>query len=111
MTTGTLTKWYVEVGSHVAVGDLLYDVRVDKLTEDGGAVEMEVEAHEDVFVKELVVAEGQQARPNETIALVVEEADDLSADRVEVSEAQFMWQGYTKRQADASGMCGRGARE
>lgn len=116
MRRGVVTKWHVAVGSRVQVGDLLYDVRVDQLAADGHAVDMEVEAHEDVFVARLLLGEGHEAAPNTPIALVVDHEEELPAARQDVvdeaklahivdSTGYFMWQGYVRRSEDATAMC------
>lgn len=118
MRTGTLTRWHVAVGDHVRVGDLLYDVTVDRLTiESDTPVDMEVEAHEDVYVSALLVREGEKVAPGAAVALAFDHEEELIAaknstpSREEIAlltqreEHQFMWQGYVRNAQDGSGMC------
>jgi pyruvate/2-oxoglutarate dehydrogenase complex dihydrolipoamide acyltransferase (E2) component len=115
MREGTITRWHVGKGDRVQVGDLLYDVRVDRLTaESDRPVDMEVEAHEDVYISALLVREGESASPLTAVALAVDEEDELAAslpDRDEIErmskrdEHLFMWQGYVRNASEGSGMC------
>lgn len=122
MRTGTLTRWHVAVGDHVRVGALLYDVTVDRLTLDGDApVEMEVEAHEDVYISALLVREGESVAPSAAVALAFDHEEELLATRAPPSrdelalltqreEHQFMWQGYVRNAQDGGGMCDKKCR-
>jgi len=114
MSSGQITRWHVREKDHVRVGDLLYDVRVDRLTVDGLPVDMEVEAHEDVYILATLVREGESVAPSTAVALAVDEEDELgdrllSSDEIRALEQRdqhsFMWQGYVRNVKDGTGMC------
>ncbi|MCY4006377.1 MAG: pyruvate dehydrogenase complex E1 component subunit beta [Rhodobacteraceae bacterium] len=64
MEHGTLAKWLVSIGDHVSAGDILAEIETDKTT-------MEVDAHEDGTIVELLVAEGATDIPvNSAIAIL-----------------------------------------
>ncbi len=64
METGTLAKWLVTTGDAVSAGDILAEIETDKTT-------MEVDAHEDGQIIELLVAEGAADIPvNSAIAVL-----------------------------------------
>lgn len=96
------------------MGDLLYNVKVDRLSNELVDIEMEVESHEDVFISAVLVREGDRAPPGAAVALAVDEADELGgklpgAEEIRAlaarDEHQFMWQGYVASAKDGSGMC------
>ena len=60
METGTLAKWIVKVGDSVKSGDILCEIETDKAT-------MEVESIDEGVVAELLVAEGAEEIPVQTI--------------------------------------------
>ncbi len=73
MTEGNLVKWNVKEGDSVRAGDVIAEIETDKAT-------MEVEAVEDGVVGRIVVPEGSQAVPvNTVIAVLLEEGEDPSA--------------------------------
>ncbi len=73
MEEGTLAKWLVKEGDEVRSGDLIAEIETDKAT-------MEVEAVDEGTVGKLLVAEGTEGVPvNETIAVILEEGEDVSA--------------------------------
>ena len=64
MEHGTLAKWLVSIGDQVSAGDILAEIETDKTT-------MEVDAHEDGTIVELLVAEGTADIPvNSAIAIL-----------------------------------------
>ncbi len=64
MEHGTLAKWLVSIGDQVSAGDILAEIETDKTT-------MEVDAHEDGTIVELLVAEGAADIPvNSAIAIL-----------------------------------------
>ena len=73
MEAGTLARWLVKEGDDVASGDILAEIETDKAT-------MEVEAADGGRVGRLLVAEGAEDVPvNRTIALLLEDGEDVSA--------------------------------
>lgn len=114
MRSGLITKWHAREGDFVPVGGLLYDVRVDRLTDELTEIDMEVEGHEDVFISSILVREGERAQPGLAVALAVDEEKELGGVRLSNEEIralakrdehQFMWQGYVRNKSDSSGMC------
>ena len=73
MTEGNLAKWMKAEGDMVAIGDVVAEIETDKAT-------MEVEAVDEGILGRIVVAEGTEAVPvNSVIALLIEEGEDASA--------------------------------
>ncbi|MCG8484414.1 MAG: hypothetical protein MJA31_13960 [Clostridia bacterium] len=62
MEEGTITKWYKNVGDQVTVGEKLFEVETDKLTN-------EIEAKESGTLTKIIVQEG------ETVACLTELAE------------------------------------
>jgi pyruvate dehydrogenase E2 component (dihydrolipoamide acetyltransferase) len=72
MTEGNLAKWHKKVGDKIKAGDLLAEIETDKAT-------MEVEAVDEGTLGKLIVAEGAQNVPvNSVIAVLLEEGEDKS---------------------------------
>jgi len=73
MTEGNLAKWLKAEGDMVAIGDVVAEIETDKAT-------MEVEAIDEGVLGRIIVAEGTEAVPvNSVIALLMEEGEDASA--------------------------------
>lgn len=73
MEEGVLTKWHVKEGDMVSSGDIIAEIETDKAT-------MEVEAVDEGTVGKIVVAEGAEGvKVNATIAVLLEEGEDVSA--------------------------------
>lgn len=73
MEDGTLAKWHVKEGDVVAAGDVIAEIETDKAT-------MEVEAVDEGTVAKLLVEEGtEHVAVNATIAVLLEEGEDVSA--------------------------------
>ena len=73
MEEGTLSKWLVKEGDHVAAGDVIAEIETDKAT-------MEVEAVDEGTVGRIVVSEGTENVPvNEVIAILLEDDENESA--------------------------------
>jgi pyruvate dehydrogenase E1 component beta subunit len=71
MTEGTLAKWLVKEGDTVVSGDVLAEIETDKAT-------MEVESIDEGTVGKLMVPEGTEAVPvNSVIALLLADGEDL----------------------------------
>ncbi len=70
MTHGNLIKWHKKEGATVESGDLLAEIETDKAT-------MEVEAVDEGVLGEILVSEGSQNVPvNTVIAVILEEGED-----------------------------------
>jgi pyruvate dehydrogenase E2 component (dihydrolipoamide acetyltransferase) len=68
MEEGTLAKWLVKTGDKVRSGDVIAEIETDKAT-------MEVEASDEGFVTEILVAEGEEGvKVNTPIARLASEA-------------------------------------
>ncbi len=73
MTEGTLARWLKGEGDPVAAGDVIAEIETDKAT-------MEIEAADEGVLGRIVVAEGTESVPvNTVIALLVEEGEDASS--------------------------------
>ena len=73
MTEGTLSRWLKREGDAVAVGDVIAEIETDKAT-------MEIEAVEEGVLGRIMVPEGTEQVPvNTVIAVLAEEGEDLSA--------------------------------
>ena len=73
MTEGTLAKWLVALGDTVQSGDVIAEIETDKAT-------MEVEAVDEGVVGQLLVAEGTEGVPvNTVIAVLLEDGEDAAA--------------------------------
>lgn len=80
MESGNLAKWLVSVGDTVSIGDLLAEIETDKTT-------MEVDAHEDGKVVELLVEEGTENILVNTAIAILEIEEDASAAASQTSQA------------------------
>jgi pyruvate dehydrogenase E2 component (dihydrolipoamide acetyltransferase) len=73
MTEGTLAKWLKGEGDSVKSGDILAEIETDKAT-------MEVEAVDEGVLGKIMIAEGSEGVPvNTVIAVLLEEGEDASA--------------------------------
>ena len=73
MTEGTLAKWLKGEGDSVESGDILAEIETDKAT-------MEVEAVDEGVLGKIMIAEGSEGVPvNTVIAVLLEEGEDASA--------------------------------
>ena len=73
MEEGTLAKWLVKEGDTVASGDILAEIETDKAT-------MEFEAVDEGVIGKILVAEGTEGvKVNTPIAMIGEDAEDMSA--------------------------------
>jgi len=74
MEEGALAKWLVKEGDRVSAGDVIAEIETDKAT-------MEVEADQDGRVGRIVVAEGTEGVPvNSVIAILLGEGEELGAE-------------------------------
>ncbi|WP_085908119.1 pyruvate dehydrogenase complex dihydrolipoamide acetyltransferase [Kiloniella majae] len=73
MTEGTLSRWLVNEGDTVNSGDVLAEIETDKAT-------MEVEAVDEGTIAKILVPGGTEGvAVNQTIAVLLEEDEDVSA--------------------------------
>jgi len=73
MEEGTLTKWLVKGGDEVASGDLLAEIETDKAT-------MEFEAVDEGIIGQILVPEGQENVPVNTVIAILLEDGETAAD-------------------------------
>jgi len=71
MAEGTVTKWFVEEGNNVKVGDKLFEVETDKLTN-------EIIADTEGIVRKIVVQAGETVPVKALIGVVADENEDIS---------------------------------
>ena len=72
MEEGNLAKWLVKEGDSVASGDVVAEIETDKAT-------MEVEAVDEGIIAKILVAEGTEGVPiNTVIAILAEDGEDVS---------------------------------
>jgi pyruvate dehydrogenase E2 component (dihydrolipoamide acetyltransferase) len=73
MTEGTLARWLKKEGDAVKAGDIIAEIETDKAT-------MEVEAVDEGILGKILVADGTQGvKVNDTIAVLVEEGEEVGA--------------------------------
>ena len=73
MESGNLAKWHVKEGDTVEAGDVIAEIETDKAT-------MEVEAVDEGTIGKIVIAEGTDDVPvNTVIAILLEEGEDATA--------------------------------
>ncbi len=73
MTEGNLSKWHVKEGDEVNSGDVIAEIETDKAT-------MEVEAVEEGTIGKILIDEGSEGVPvNTLIALLFEEGEDAAS--------------------------------
>ena len=74
MESGTLSKWYVKEGDKISAGEILAEIETDKAT-------MEFEAIEDGHITKILVSEGSQNIPiNSVIAEITLEDEAVNTD-------------------------------
>lgn len=112
MTSGKLLRWRVAEGGALPENgiDTLCDVLPTGLTDDpdDGDPVLEIESHEEGFLARILLGEGEDAAPDEAIAVICERAEDIDALReayasatdvdrrrsLMVEPASFAWQAY-----------------
>lgn len=72
MQTGVIQKWRKKEGERVEYGEVIADIETDKAV-------MELEAFDPGVIRKIVVPEGSKAPVNETIAIIGEAGEDVSA--------------------------------
>ncbi len=73
MTEGNLARWLKKEGDHISAGEVIAEIETDKAT-------MEVEAIDEGTLGKIVVAEGAEGVPvNTVIGLILEDGEDSSA--------------------------------
>ncbi len=72
METGTIVKWTVKEGDSVGAGDILCEVETDKAV-------MDYEGVQEGIVLKIVLPEGGEAKVGDTIAIIGETGEDVSA--------------------------------
>lgn len=72
MVEGTITQWFVKEMEHVNVGDKLFEVETDKLTN-------EIDADTEGIVRRILVKEGETAEVHALIGILAGKDDDISS--------------------------------
>ncbi|MEL7649483.1 MAG: dihydrolipoamide acetyltransferase family protein [Sedimentibacter sp.] len=72
MVEGTITRWFVKEGDYVRVGDKLFEVETDKLTN-------EITADTEGTLKKILAGEGEKAEVKTLIGIIAEEDEDISS--------------------------------
>ncbi|MCP4402908.1 MAG: 2-oxo acid dehydrogenase subunit E2 [bacterium] len=72
METGTIVKWTVKEGDSVGAGDILCEVETDKAV-------MDYEGVQEGIMLKIVLPEGGEAKVGDTIAIIGETGEDVSA--------------------------------
>ncbi len=71
MTEGELVKWHKKEGDTIKVGETLFDVTTDKLTNN-------VEAKADGIVRKILVDEGTVVECLKPVAIIGDKDEDIS---------------------------------
>ena len=71
MTEGTISEWKKKEGDAVAVGDPLFDVETDKLTNT-------INAYEAGTVLKILVNDGETAACQQPVAIMGQAGEDIS---------------------------------
>ena len=85
MSEGKVFKWHKKEGDEVKVGDVIFEVETDKLTN-------EVIADQDGFLRKIIVKEGESAKVAEPVGIIAALDEDISnlgiefADEVESTD-------------------------
>ena len=72
MAEGTVIKWFVEEGTKVNVGDKLFEVETDKLTN-------EIIADTEGIMRKIIVQAGETVPVKALIGVIADENEDISA--------------------------------
>ncbi|MEU8221446.1 dihydrolipoamide acetyltransferase family protein [Kribbella sp. NPDC048915] len=73
MESGTIATWHKQAGDLVTAGEILADIETDKAV-------MEYEAYETGVLSRILVAEGEEARIGDPIALIGDDQADVDVD-------------------------------
>lgn len=71
MTEGTIARWYKQEGDEVKVGDILYDLETDKLTN-------EIEARNEGILRKIFIQEGEKAPCLAPVAIIAAADEDIA---------------------------------
>lgn len=69
MEEGTIAKWRIKEGSHIASGEVMIEVATDKAT-------VEFSALDEGYLRKILIKEGETAFVNQAIAIFTEKADE-----------------------------------
>lgn len=69
MEEGTIAKWRIKEGDHIASGDVMIEVATDKATVEHNAID-------EGYLRKIIISEGSGARVNQPIAIFTETADE-----------------------------------
>lgn len=71
MVEGTIINWFINEGDYVKIGDKLFEVETDKLTN-------EIYADTNGFIRKVLIKEGQSAPVKALIGIIAEKEEDIS---------------------------------
>ncbi|EOD11591.1 putative pyruvate dehydrogenase E1 component beta subunit [Emiliania huxleyi CCMP1516] len=109
MTTGKVHQWNIGIGDAISPYDLVFQVSItgpELLGNDAtekqadAVVVMEIECIEDGFLAKILAPVGADAGPDQPIAVICEDPDDVAAfanyvpSIKKVPSGQFLWQAY-----------------
>ncbi len=80
MQTGVIQKWRKKEGERVEYGEVIADIETDKAV-------MELEAFDPGIMRKIIVPEGSKAPVNQTIAIIGDAGEDVSAVAVSAATA------------------------
>lgn len=70
MEKGVITRWYIKEGDKVAMGDPLFNVETDKITQD-------VEAEKDGFIAKILKEDGLEVKVKTPVAIMVDDSSEI----------------------------------
>ena len=79
MSEGKVFKWHKKEGDEVKVGDVIFEVETDKLTN-------EVIADQDGFLRKIMVKEGESAKVAEPVGIIAALDEDISNLGIELAD-------------------------
>ncbi len=95
MEQGTIIKWNVKEGDHVAAGDAVADIETDKAT-------MEMQVYDDGTIARIVIGEGQTVEVGTVIAVMAGQGED-PATIAAAAPARARSAAPARKEADAHG--------
>ncbi len=91
MESGTIVKWIKKEGEMVSEGDVLFEVATDKATVEHSSLD-------DGFLAKILIAEGSEAKVNQTVAILTASKDE-SIEGFEVEQPKEQVQEEPKEDA------------
>lgn len=81
MTEGRISKWFKKEGDQVKIGDIIFEVETDKITN-------QIEASEEGVLRKIIVKEGESSKVTEPVAIIAKADEDISnfLEKIGISE-------------------------